>query len=303
MPMLTLVDLGVLRDVSIEDGRVVATITPTYSGCPAMATMRDDLQRELLHAGFEDAEVRVSLTPAWTSDWITEAGQEGAPGRGHLPTRTGSPPRGPGGADPHAHPPRGHLRAVRFGQRPTVLRIRADRMQGHVPVPRLPRTVRPCEGDLMTDTIDRSAEAASPTGSAATGSSSRSAFYPLTVKSVDHLTEDSAAVTFDVPDEYTELFDFDAGQSLTLRRIIDGEEHRRTYSICAPVGTAPRIGVREVPEGLFSLWLVHEVRPGETIEVQPPSGSFRADPRSAASTCASPPVPASPRCCPSRRPC
>ena len=137
----------------------------------------------------------------------------------------------------------------------------------------------------MTDTIDRSAEATSPTGSAAatspTGSaaaSSRSAFYPLTVKSVDHLTEDSAAVTFDVPDEYTELFDFDAGQSLTLRRIIDGEEHRRTYSICAPVGTAPRIGVREVPEGLFSQWLVHEVRPGETIEVQPPSGSFRADP-------------------------
>ena len=128
----------------------------------------------------------------------------------------------------------------------------------------------------MTDTIDRSAEATSPTGSAA--ASSRSAFYPLTVKSVDHLTEDSAAVTFDVPDEYTELFDFDAGQSLTLRRIIDGEEHRRTYSICAPVGTAPRIGVREVPEGLFSQWLVHEVRPGETIEVQPPSGSFRADP-------------------------
>src|SRR5699024_410768 len=133
---------------------------------------------------------------------------------------------------PISHPPRGHLRAVRFGQRPTVLRIRADRMQGHVPVPRLPRTVRPCEGDLMTDTIDRSAEATSPTESAA--ASSRSAFYPLTVKSVDHLTDDSAAVTFDVPDEYTELFDFDAGQSLTLRRIIDGEEHRRTFSICAP---------------------------------------------------------------------
>ncbi|RQO63784.1 phenylacetate-CoA oxygenase subunit PaaJ, partial [Pedobacter sp. KBW01] len=45
MPMLTLVDLGVLRDVTIEDDHVVTTITPTYSGCPAMATMRDDLQR------------------------------------------------------------------------------------------------------------------------------------------------------------------------------------------------------------------------------------------------------------------
>src|SRR5699024_7200758 len=85
MPMLTLVDLGVLRDVSIEDGRVVATITPTYSGCPAMATMRDDLQRELLHAGFEDAEVRVSLSPAWTSDWITEAGRKALQDAGISP--------------------------------------------------------------------------------------------------------------------------------------------------------------------------------------------------------------------------
>ena len=98
----------------------------------------------------------------------------------------------------------------------------------------------------MTDLIDQTAEA-TPATDAADGRS-RSAFYPLTVKSVDHLTEDSAAVTFDVPGEYSELFDFAAGQSLTLRRIIDGQEHRRTYSICAPAGTAPRIGVREVPE-------------------------------------------------------
>lgn len=128
----------------------------------------------------------------------------------------------------------------------------------------------------MTEMIDQTAEAA-PADQPAHGSS-RSAFYPLTVKSVDRLTDDSAAVTFDVPEEYAELFDFAAGQSLTLRRIIDGEEHRRTYSICAPAGADPRIGVREVPEGLFSLWLVSEVRPGDTIEVQPPSGSFRADP-------------------------
>ncbi|WP_210604054.1 1,2-phenylacetyl-CoA epoxidase subunit PaaE [Brevibacterium oceani] len=131
----------------------------------------------------------------------------------------------------------------------------------------------------MTQTIDQTAEAAtSQPVSSNSESSSRSRFYPLTVKSVDHLTEDSAAVTFDVPTEYAELFDFAAGQSLTLRRVIDGAEHRRTYSICAPAGADPRIGVREVPEGLFSLWLVNEVRPGDVIEVQPPSGSFRADP-------------------------
>lgn len=94
MPMLTLLDLGVLRDVTIEDGHVVTIITPTYSGCPAMATMRDDLQRELLEAGFPDAEVRVSLTPAWTSDWITERGRQalkdaGISPPGSAPVRTG----------------------------------------------------------------------------------------------------------------------------------------------------------------------------------------------------------------------
>ena len=76
MPMLTLEDLGVLRSVSFDDdGTVVVTITPTYSGCPAMATMRDDLVHRLRDAGF-DAVVRVCLTPAWSSDWITPRGRE-----------------------------------------------------------------------------------------------------------------------------------------------------------------------------------------------------------------------------------
>ena len=107
---------------------------------------------------------------------------------------------------------------------------------------------------------------------------SRTTFHPLVVADVQQLTDDAVAVTFDVPEELADVFDFHAGQSLTLRRTIDGVEHRRTYSICAPVGARPRIGVREIPGGLFSSWLVHQVRPGDTIDVQPPSGSFRADP-------------------------
>ena len=75
MPMLTLEDLGVLRDVSLEGERVVVTITPTYSGCPAMATMRDDLVHRLHDSGFADVEVRVSLHPAWSSNWITSRGR------------------------------------------------------------------------------------------------------------------------------------------------------------------------------------------------------------------------------------
>lgn len=110
------------------------------------------------------------------------------------------------------------------------------------------------------------------------GTSARTAFRPLTVARVERLTDDSAAVTFEVPEELRELFAFAAGQSLTLRRVVDGVEHRRSYSICAPAGAAPRIGVREIPDGLFSSWLVREVRPGDVVDVLPPTGAFRADP-------------------------
>jgi ring-1,2-phenylacetyl-CoA epoxidase subunit PaaE len=98
-------------------------------------------------------------------------------------------------------------------------------------------------------------------------------FYPLTVARVDRLTGDSAAVTFDVPAGLADRFAFAPGQSLTVRR---GDE-RRSYSICAVKGRPPRIGVREVPGGAVSGWLVHKVRPGDVIEVQAPSGSFTPD--------------------------
>lgn len=104
------------------------------------------------------------------------------------------------------------------------------------------------------------------------------AFHALTVRDVERLTDDSAAVSFEVPDDLRELFDFAPGESLTLRRVVDGVEHRRTYSICSPAGAPPRIGVRAIPGGLFSTWLLDELAPGEQVEVAEPSGSFRADP-------------------------
>ncbi|QMW66469.1 phenylacetate-CoA oxygenase subunit PaaJ [Mumia sp. ZJ1417] len=75
MPMLTLEDLGVLRGVDVDDGTVVVTITPTYSGCPAMTAMRDDLVRTLRAEGFADVRVDVALAPAWSSDWISPHGR------------------------------------------------------------------------------------------------------------------------------------------------------------------------------------------------------------------------------------
>jgi ring-1,2-phenylacetyl-CoA epoxidase subunit PaaE len=104
-------------------------------------------------------------------------------------------------------------------------------------------------------------------------SARRAEFHPLTVARVDPLTDDSAAVTFDVPPRLAERFAFAPGQSVTIRR---GDE-RRSYSICAIAGHPPRIGVREVAGGAVSGWLVHEVRAGDVIDVQAPSGSFTPD--------------------------
>jgi ring-1,2-phenylacetyl-CoA epoxidase subunit PaaD len=75
IPVLTVADLGILRGVHDEDGRVVVTITPTYSGCPALRQIEDDLSSALRSEGFDDVQVRVVHSPAWSSDWMTPEGQ------------------------------------------------------------------------------------------------------------------------------------------------------------------------------------------------------------------------------------
>ncbi|MDH6218674.1 ring-1,2-phenylacetyl-CoA epoxidase subunit PaaE [Streptomyces pseudovenezuelae] len=112
---------------------------------------------------------------------------------------------------------------------------------------------------------------------AATVRRRRAAFHPLRVAAVERLCEDAVAVSFEVPDALADEFAFSPGQSLTLRRDIEGRDERRSYSICSPAGAPPRIGVREVPEGLFSSWLVHEVEAGDTVEVMAPVGAFTPD--------------------------
>ena len=94
LPMLTLADLGVLRDVAVTpDGAVVVTITPTYSGCPALDVMRYDLRTALQRAGFDDVEIRTQLRPAWTTDWISGAGKRKLAEAGIAPP--GTAPQGP----------------------------------------------------------------------------------------------------------------------------------------------------------------------------------------------------------------
>jgi len=75
LPMVTLGDLGILRAVVAEGEQVVVTITPTYSGCPALREIAHDLRHRLTQAGFTDVIVRTELAPAWSSDWITAEGR------------------------------------------------------------------------------------------------------------------------------------------------------------------------------------------------------------------------------------
>ena len=75
IPVLTIEDLGVLRDVRVDDGTVVVTVTPTYSGCPAMDEIRTDVLAALRRHGVEDARVETVLSPAWTTDWMSEDGR------------------------------------------------------------------------------------------------------------------------------------------------------------------------------------------------------------------------------------
>jgi ring-1,2-phenylacetyl-CoA epoxidase subunit PaaD len=75
VPVLTIDDLGVLREVTVTDDGVHVVVTPTYSGCPAMETIRADVVQALTAAGFGPVTVRLALSPAWTTDWISDKGK------------------------------------------------------------------------------------------------------------------------------------------------------------------------------------------------------------------------------------
>ncbi|MEV8020666.1 2Fe-2S iron-sulfur cluster-binding protein [Streptomyces sp. NPDC086554] len=111
-------------------------------------------------------------------------------------------------------------------------------------------------------------------------------FHQLRVTAVDQLTDDSVALTFDVPPGLREEYRYDAGQHLAVRRFVDGNEIRRTYSICAPapdpeVPEGPRtlrVGVRLVEGGAFSTYAMKEVAVGDELEVMTPAGRFTLEP-------------------------
>nr|WP_211216834.1 1,2-phenylacetyl-CoA epoxidase subunit PaaD [Actinoplanes globisporus] len=104
LPMVTLADLGIVREVRETADGVVVAITPTYSGCPAMETIRDDIVAALWQAGFGRADVRTQLSPAWTTDWISETGRAKLAAAGIAPP--GAAPRRSAGPVPLVLAPR-----------------------------------------------------------------------------------------------------------------------------------------------------------------------------------------------------
>ncbi|WP_086783076.1 1,2-phenylacetyl-CoA epoxidase subunit PaaD [Crossiella equi] len=119
LPVLTLADLGVLREVALHGDTVVVTITPTYSGCPALDEMRADLRKGLVEAGYEQVEVRTVLSPPWTTDWISEDGRRKLAEHGIAPPdRIG--PRLAGPVPLRLDPPSRVVACPRCGSRDTV---------------------------------------------------------------------------------------------------------------------------------------------------------------------------------------
>lgn len=95
IPVLTIEDLGILRDARVSvSGQVLVTITPTYSGCPAMDAIRDDVTAALTGAGYSAVAVRLVLSPAWTTDWMSEDGKAKLAAYGIAPP-TGNAAAGP----------------------------------------------------------------------------------------------------------------------------------------------------------------------------------------------------------------
>jgi ring-1,2-phenylacetyl-CoA epoxidase subunit PaaD len=98
IPVLSIADLGILRDVAVAGEHVKVTITPTYSGCPAMDAIRDDVKTAFAKEGYQDVEVDLVLSPAWSTDWMTEAGKQ------KLQEYGIAPPTGKSHAARHAGP-------------------------------------------------------------------------------------------------------------------------------------------------------------------------------------------------------
>ena len=94
IPVITIEELGVLRDVEIQQEKVIITITPTYTGCPAMKLFEDEIILALKNKGIKNVELKMVYSPAWTTDWMTEKAKEKLTAYGIAPPVSGTQDKG-----------------------------------------------------------------------------------------------------------------------------------------------------------------------------------------------------------------
>ncbi|MBW8728665.1 MAG: phenylacetate-CoA oxygenase subunit PaaJ [Inquilinus limosus] len=116
LPVLTIADLGVLRDVTVRDGQVEVAITPTYSGCPAMNVIALEIGLALDRAGIGGAQVRTVLSPAWTTAWLTPEGRRKLAAYGVAPPQNGAGRRALFGAETVLCPQCGSVHTERLSE-------------------------------------------------------------------------------------------------------------------------------------------------------------------------------------------
>jgi len=105
-----------------------------------------------------------------------------------------------------------------------------------------------------------------------------SKFHSLTIKDVRNETRDAVSIAFDIPQHLQDSFHFTQGQHLVMRTLLDGEEVRRSYSICTGVNDGElRIAVKRVAGGRFSAFANEQLKVGHSLEVMPPAGHFHVD--------------------------
>ncbi len=109
-------------------------------------------------------------------------------------------------------------------------------------------------------------------------------FFPLNVKTVEKATDDCTVVSFDIPDDLSESFNYLPGQHLTLKKMIGNEDVRRSYSLCSsPLEKQWKVAVKQIPQGKFSTYINESLKEGDVLDVMPPSGLFGVKPDEKAS--------------------
>ena len=270
IPVVTLRELGILREIRDGIDGLEVVITPTYSGCPAMGQIEDDVRSTLSALGI-DARVVTQLAPAWTTDWMSEVAKDKLRAYGIAPPQCGS----------HGHA--GEMSSVvRFSARP--LRPRscpapsAARRTPPRPRTSAPPPARPCTGAWTAWNRSTTSNPISRAQRELTMSVAPR-FHDLTVSRVSPEAAGSVAITLAIPDTLRDTFAFQPGQFLTLRASINGADVRRSYSICSTRSDLGRrheldIGIRPMEGGVFSNWAAKELKDGDTLAVMPPDGRF-----------------------------